>query len=122
MYDDLTDVEDRPDWADITCPEGCYPYQPDEMTTSCVCPATSNSPPVDIRSTCNPTIEVCEEVRQVTVPIGFSYKPSAETWWGIFAVTMVAYASMIGLPFDTSTNLGSAWIYNFAATMATWGV
>lgn len=55
-------------WLKIICPKGCYVYESENSTSSCVCPAKENSPIVE---GCNPSIEVCALVKVVGVDLGF---------------------------------------------------
>lgn len=73
-------------------------------------------------SNCDPTIELCEESVAIKASIGFKYNPHAEAIYALVGVTLIAYATFLAWPIDTSTEWGAAWFYNFSETLFTWGI
>jgi len=78
-----------------------------------------------LKANCDPTIENCagdDLVRIVQVGVGFQYNPSAEMYWMIMGVLIMGYSSFVGSPFETDTDLATAWTYNFFWMFLTWGI
>jgi hypothetical protein len=110
-------------WMDIKCPDGCFLEYTSNTTQQCVCPALGANKPLN--TTCDPTIENCAGdamVRIVEVDVGFQYNPSAEMYWMIMGVTIMLYSSFVASPFETTTDLETAWTYNFFWMFLTWGI
>jgi hypothetical protein len=60
-------------------------------------------------------------VKVVQVGAGFKYQKNAFRTWGMLAATMTGYSSWAASPYNSDTDVNSAWLFNFMWIFLTWG-